>query len=177
MSDATGLFYIVWPRRHQLLKEDVYKIGKTSQPIAKRLQGYDKHTKVILCCYVNDRHDIENKVKQKFKEDFVCEIAEYGADCEYFRGDRFLMIQTAMRVILDHNNEVENTPKTLLVKKTKLDEETSCNSYRKHVRGVRGLLLEATISSDILKSPKHHAILNAAIVSCSYNRNSTTRNT
>lgn len=76
--------YLLWTRECKRLNEPTYKIGRTSDPVFVRMEGYDKNSELILCLPVKDGISTENYLKKLFKEKYTQKL-EYGY--EYFYGD------------------------------------------------------------------------------------------
>jgi len=72
--------------------EPIYKLGKTTKTIQERLQGYPKGSRLILCIEVEDCHEKEKKLLDKFRREFKLR-KDIGN--EYFEGDK----QTMMKYI------------------------------------------------------------------------------
>ena len=76
--------YLLWTRECKRLNEPTYKIGRTSDRVFVRMEGYDKNSELILCLPVKDGISTENYLKKLFKEKYTQKL-EYGY--EYFYGD------------------------------------------------------------------------------------------
>lgn len=96
-----GYFYILHTRRNQLLNENIYKVGRTTKTLAERLNGYEKHGKYLFTIFVEDCYDVEEMIKRKFNEEFEPQTREYGARCEYYRGDIKDMTMCAMKMLMN----------------------------------------------------------------------------
>ncbi len=66
------------------LKENVYKIGKTTQQNINRIRSYPKCSKLLLHMECENCHDSEKILLKKFNKEFK-QISKYGN--EYFEGD------------------------------------------------------------------------------------------
>ena len=54
--------YILREREFIRLNENIYKIGKTKQPINKRLSQYPKGSELLLCLKVNNCDKFEKNI-------------------------------------------------------------------------------------------------------------------
>jgi len=76
--------YIVRVRESVRMNENVYKIGRTTQIVDKRISHYPKNTEVYHISNVTNSAKIEAKILLKFKEKFR-HAKEFGN--EYFEGN------------------------------------------------------------------------------------------
>jgi hypothetical protein len=88
---TNNYIYLIREREFIRTGEDVYKVGKTTQPPNKRLCGYPKHSEVILFLKVNNCHVTEKLILSQMKELFTHET-DLGN--EYFRGSSGDMVKT-----------------------------------------------------------------------------------
>ena len=89
-------------------KEQVYKVGMTVQcggaHRISRFQAYKKGSELIFLwqCIDEERTvSIETRIKDKFNKLFQRHYDGY----EYFKGNRFNMVNTMMGIIMEINNE------------------------------------------------------------------------
>ena len=92
VPESNGYIYLLQEREFIKTGEPVYKLGKTTTTIQQRLQGYPKGSRLILCIEVEDCHEREKKLLDKFKREFKLR-KDIGN--EYFEGDK----QTMMKYI------------------------------------------------------------------------------
>jgi hypothetical protein len=85
-----GFLYLIRTRASVNAAEPVYKVGKTTQTIEKRLAGYDKGCEIVLVRPMPGDllHAAEAAAITQLREEFRPR-ADYGR--EYFEGDGFLM--------------------------------------------------------------------------------------
>jgi hypothetical protein len=88
---TTGYIYLLQEREFIKTGEDVYKIGKTTQDIQKRMQGYPKGSKLVFVMPCTDCHETEKKLLKIFREKYA-RCKDIGA--EYFKGDAKDMVNT-----------------------------------------------------------------------------------
>ncbi len=89
-------------------KENVYKLGKTTQTIDKRFGGYPKGTLVISVINVISSDDSERELLGMFRNEFV-NRTDIGA--EYFQGNLIKMIQLLQKHHLEQIKQ-DNVAKT-----------------------------------------------------------------
>ena len=89
---SNGYIYLLQEREFIKTGEPIYKLGKTTKTIQERLQGYPKGSRLILCIEVEDCHEKEKKLLDKFRREFKLR-KDIGN--EYFEGDK----QTMMKYI------------------------------------------------------------------------------
>ena len=94
--------YLIRRREYVLLEQIVYKIGKTTQdPPYKRIRAYDNgHSEIFLLIKVGDCHELENRIKDKFKQLFT-QKKDIGT--EYFEGDAEIMIKHIFTICFTDN--------------------------------------------------------------------------
>jgi hypothetical protein len=85
-----GFLYLIRTRASINAVETVYKVGKTTQTVEKRLAGYDKGCEIILVrpMPIDLLHEAEAAAISQLREEFRLR-EDYGR--EYFEGDCFLM--------------------------------------------------------------------------------------
>ena len=105
VCDNIERVYIIHDAVAIAAKENVYKIGRTSQQDLSRFKNYSKGSKLLFLIVCNNSIQIEKniieifKTKYKFRED-------RGA--EYFEGDYNMMIKDIFTIIYEYNdNDVE----------------------------------------------------------------------
>ena len=81
-------------------KEHVYKIGKSTQHNFKRFNQYNDGTTFHFQMSCHNCHDLEKKIITLFKINY-----ELHCGREYFRGNRFRMVQDICRIIIDEKEE------------------------------------------------------------------------
>lgn len=77
--------YLVHTREFRTQEMNVYKVGRTSQGIEKRLKSYEKGTQVILWEPCKNSVLMEKKIIKHLKNEFI-QMKNYGD--EYFMGKR-----------------------------------------------------------------------------------------
>lgn len=92
--------YIIHLREFILLEKPIYKIGKTTQSITKRLSQYPKGSIPYYIAPVTNCTEAENRIKKKFNKHFK-KCTDIGS--EYFEGDVFVMKDT-IEMILSNKN-------------------------------------------------------------------------
>ena len=85
----SGSIYLLREREFILLDKQIYKVGRTSQMIGKRLIGYPKDSELIMCLKVKDNKISERKILDNFKLKFNQRL-DIGV--EYFEGNLHEMI-------------------------------------------------------------------------------------
>lgn len=82
--------YLLQEREFFNNKDNVYKLGKTTQELVKRFSGYPKGTVIILTINVISSDESETHLLEIFREKFVSRN-DYGT--EHFQGDLMEMIK------------------------------------------------------------------------------------
>jgi len=130
--------YLLQEREFIRTNEPIYKIGKTKQERLKRICNYPNGTKLIIQILCNNCDKYEKELINKFKELFIHK-RELGN--EYFKGDRYKMIETIYNLIweldIKNINEIENENKNQCNKCNKI---FSSNQYlNKHILICKGV--------------------------------------
>ena len=124
--------YLLQEREFIKTNEPIYKIGKTKQERLKRICNYPNGTKLIIQILCNDCNKYERLLINKFKELFIHK-REIGN--EYFKGDRYKMIETIYNLIweLDIKNRNENEIKIENKKENeiKIENKNQCSKCKK----------------------------------------------
>lgn len=99
LVDKSSYHYIYLLQTHHCIdmKENVYKLGKTTQQNIKRIRNYPKCTKLLLHMECRDCHESEKILLEKFRNEFAQE-KKYGD--EFFRGDCEEMKKIIIRHII-----------------------------------------------------------------------------
>jgi hypothetical protein len=84
MSDLANCIYLTYLREFINSEELVFKLGKTTQPISKRMAGYPKGSTPIFYVLCGNCHIAEKELLKIFKKNYK-QRTEYGR--EYFEGD------------------------------------------------------------------------------------------
>ncbi len=71
--------YIICPREHIRLKENIYKTGRTGRDVLKRYSEYPIGSLIHFSMQVKDSKKIETIVLKEFKKLFVHK-SEFGND-------------------------------------------------------------------------------------------------
>jgi len=87
----SGHVYIIWIREFVRLRENTYKIGRTSRDFIKRFNEYPNGSIAIITARVTDNIEMEKHLMHNFKICFTHKI-EYGN--EYFNIDSGETIET-----------------------------------------------------------------------------------
>lgn len=98
--------YLLQEREFIKTKENIYKIGRTSRTIKKRLTGYPKKSKLIFHKEVQNSRNIEKIIKNKFCEEFK-QRKDIGT--EYFEGNVDKMITMYKEIIKENDNKILNS--------------------------------------------------------------------
>lgn len=96
MTKRAEYIYLVETSESVNHYEHIYKIGKTTQAPHKRMNAYQKGSKLYLTLIFNDCTTAENELMKMFMNQFE-HIKNWGK--EYFRGD----VVEMMRVIIDYH--------------------------------------------------------------------------
>lgn len=84
-APAKGFLYMLREREFIKTNEDIYKVGKTSQPcLYDRLKKYPKNSELLLAIKVPDCHSMETKLLRSLRTKF---IPRRDIGLEYFQGD------------------------------------------------------------------------------------------
>jgi len=83
-DDEYNYIYLLQTHHSIDMKEDVYKIGKTTQQNIQRIRSYPKCSKLLLHLECKDCHESEKILLEKFRKEFI-QIKKYGN--EYFEGN------------------------------------------------------------------------------------------
>lgn len=90
-----GWLYIAHTRQFIDSNLDVFKIGKSINPIARK-NGYAKGSKLLFICYCNHIKTIEDRIKLDFKTIFT-HRPDHGS--EYFQGNFQNMRREMLKII------------------------------------------------------------------------------
>ena len=80
--------YLLQTRECMAIKQNIYKLGKTTQPILKRFNQYPKGSKLIHHTICNNCDLLERQLIKEFKTTFK-QCKDYGN--EYFEGSWIYM--------------------------------------------------------------------------------------
>ena len=108
----TEYVYIIHVREQILLNQSIYKIGKTTQSIMKRLSQYPKGSIPYYIAPVTDCTKAENSIKKKFKHLYV-QCTDIGT--EYFDGDVFQMKSVVEELLSKKNFHLKNMNKNTVI--------------------------------------------------------------
>ena len=120
--------YLLQEREFIKSDENVFKIGRTTQEISKRLGGYPKGTKI--CCFNNVKNCffVEIILKKEFKKKFKQRV---DIGIEYFEGNLCEILATFNKII--HDNWFKNPEifkhKQFIMKLDKIFIETIYNFF------------------------------------------------
>ena len=89
LNIVNNYIYLLREREFIKTKENVYKIGKTKQAPNNRLNGYPKHSEVILFLKVSDCDNLERELLDKFRREFK---SRKDIGREYFEGNPNIMV-------------------------------------------------------------------------------------
>ena len=88
--------YIIHVREFINSKQDIYKIGRTSQAHTKRANSYPKGSCLEFQIRVEDSRDVEKQIIRCFKESFVQRL---DIGMEYFEGNYIKMRQAMIKIV------------------------------------------------------------------------------
>lgn len=97
LAKFDGALYIAQTAQFFTSKQNVFKIGRTNQPINNRIQGYDKGCELIYYCKCLDHCDAEAKAKKEFRSKF---IPRTDIGTEFFEGDIDTMISVMQNLTM-----------------------------------------------------------------------------
>jgi len=103
-SDNSEYVYLLQEREFIRLNEPTYKIGRSAQPLFRRLDQYPKGSRVLIAIQVSNSLAVENKMKTVFDIKYERK-AEYGR--EYYNGDWKLMMSDIVQIATTHNIQAE----------------------------------------------------------------------
>ena len=83
-TNMDGTVYIIQEREFIKSKEPVFKMGMTIRSIEKRMSGYPKGSKILMCSPVKNVKLTEKELKNEFEANFK-QRRDIGL--EYFEGD------------------------------------------------------------------------------------------
>lgn len=83
-NTSQGYVYMLQEREFIRMKEPVYKVGKTTQELYKRISQYPKSSLLLVAMRVEDCHHSERQLLAEFRKLFASR-RDIGA--EYFEGD------------------------------------------------------------------------------------------
>ena len=88
--------YLIKLREFIKTDEDIYKIGRTTQPNMSRFYQYPKNSLILfqMCC--NNSKEIEKNIIYIFKQKY---ILKKDVGNEYFKGDYKHMIHDIYKII------------------------------------------------------------------------------
>jgi len=95
-QDEEHYIYLLHIREFIRTHENVYKIGKTTQPKGKRLSQYPKGSIVLCIIICKNCHKLEKEIIKLFKGKYVFR-KDYGS--EYFQGDYVSMVTDIVNFI------------------------------------------------------------------------------
>lgn len=121
--------YMIREREFLLKPEHTYKIGRTKQEPNTRLEGYPKHSEVILFVKVNDCADVEAKIKKRFTKAFTHK-KEYGA--EYFYGDFNKMLTEFLNIVNDKNCKFRLNELEEIIESIKIDYDKKFRTMKEN---------------------------------------------
>jgi hypothetical protein len=94
-----GYIYVIRTRASVNIKEDVYKLGKTSRKFGMRMSGYDKGYEVILVVPI--KQELLDKLEMNLLDQLELQFkkrCDYGN--EYFEGSRLDIFKVIMENII-----------------------------------------------------------------------------
>ncbi len=99
--ESPQYIYLLQEREFIKTKENIYKIGKTTQPNHERLKQYPKGSSLLLQSVCSDCNIIEKELINEFKHKFKQRL---DIGIEYFEGNYIDMIRVINTGIDNHNN-------------------------------------------------------------------------
>jgi len=94
--------YLLIKKEHILSKQNIYKIGKSTQYNHKRFKQYPNDSILLLQSNCNNCNIIENMIIHLFKQKYT-HMSDIGK--EYFKGD-FLEMKDDINTIIKNNNNL-----------------------------------------------------------------------
>ena len=94
--------YIIHDAVSIAAKENVYKIGRTSQQDLSRFKNYSKGSKLLFLMICNNSIQIEKDIIELFKTKY---IHKQNRGAEYFEGEYNMMIKDIINIIFEYNNK------------------------------------------------------------------------
>ena len=94
--------YLLIKKEHILSKQNIYKIGKSTQYNHKRFKQYPSDSILLLQSNCNNCNIIENMIIHLFKQKYT-HMSDIGK--EYFKGD-FLEMKDDINTIIKNNNNL-----------------------------------------------------------------------
>ena len=94
--------YLLIKKEHILSKQNIYKIGKSTQYNHKRFKQYPSDSILLLQSNCNNCNIIENMIIHLFKQKYT-HMSDIGK--EYFKGD-FLEMKDDINTIIKNNNDL-----------------------------------------------------------------------
>jgi hypothetical protein len=95
-SQSLGYVYLLQEREFIDKKQEIYKVGMTSQPNQKRFRSYPKGSRLLYQIACDNHVNAEKSILQQFKENFE-QIKDIGS--EYFKGCHRKMFRIMHRVV------------------------------------------------------------------------------
>ncbi len=117
---TTNYIYLLQLREFVKTKENVYKVGRTTQENHKRFAQYPKGSVLLFQMICNDCVCVEKDVLEKFRQNFK-QRKDFGN--EYFEGDYRNMIDVIYLVIKDEGKKCVNEVET------KVNDEVKKNNH------------------------------------------------
>lgn len=114
---ATNYIYLLQLREFVKTKENVYKVGRTTQENHKRFAQYPKGSVLLFQMICNDCVRIEKDVLEKFRQNFK-QRKDLGN--EYFEGDYKNMIDVIYLIVKEEGKKCVNENKVKVVDENKL---------------------------------------------------------
>ncbi len=90
-NTKSNYIYLIYLREFINSKENVYKIGKTTQINNNRFSSYPKGSKVLFQMTCSNCHNLEKEIIKLFKQKYTHRKKDYGD--EYFEGNSEEMIK------------------------------------------------------------------------------------
>lgn len=103
-EEKYNFIYLIRLREFMRVKEEVYKVGKTTKPCIKRLNRYPTGSEIICILPCLNCHTTENEIKKLFKSKYK-QRNEYGI--EYFEGDKEKMVKDIVDIIFLQKNTLD----------------------------------------------------------------------
>ena len=118
MENKTHYIYLLQEREFIKTKENIYKIGKTTQQNNNRFKQYPKGSILLFQIICSNCHKIEKNLIYIFKQQFK-QYNDIGR--EYFEGDYKLMMDLIYKFVLNYTNVNNNNVNTNIIVNNKIE--------------------------------------------------------
>lgn len=119
IDDDNGHIYLIRTREYRNSRQNIYKIGKTSQQGLGRYKQYSKDSMIEIHLHVRNYHFVESELIRLFKSRFI-HRPDIGA--EYFEGDPGQMMDLIYEYRFRESAETRPPIGTSCLKSQELDK-------------------------------------------------------